>query len=168
MRETICTVSGQRAEAKSNTIRITNDRNNLPNLGEGDQLPDRGIGRRDLLESHSGLSGALGDEMREFGSVSPKVGANTWQAPCGNGRDSRLTFPLKVKVLLISVCVAFVGFVYAIVHVTDAALGSAKISHLTGCIWGLGIIAAYVVIMLLVKEIAAVCDRRITEMGGGR
>jgi len=122
MRELICTVSGQIAEAKSNTIRITNDRNNLPNLGEGNQLPDRRIGRRDLLESHSRLPGALNHEAWEFGSVPPKVGATSWQAPRSDRRDCGVVKNYNLHGAAVCVAFALLGVICFIGVLISCAL----------------------------------------------
>jgi hypothetical protein len=164
-------VLGKTAEAKSNKIRIIHDRDNLPNLGERDQLSYQGLGQsEDLLESHRGLRGTFEDEAGSQSAISPETGAGDRKASSGNGRDSRVTFPLKVKLAVGAIVASAFIFGFAIVSFIKWAV-NLGVSHLSGFWWLLGGAAAYSLFCVLLfsfLRVSATSDRRIAEMGGQR
>lgn len=172
MRELICTVSGQVAEiTKTQTIRISDDRNNHPRDGQAKLLLHSGFGQNHIFQSRSGFSRSINPEGRRNSPVPPQAGYDTRTEASGDGRDSRLTFPPKVKVLIGGVIAVFSGLVVMICLFIRSVMLLKGISLMSGLPWVLGAIAAYALLLLLfvaLMKIAAASDRRMAEMGGSR
>jgi len=169
MRELICTVSGNSAETtKPNTIRITNDRNNHPYSGaKGDFLSDSGFGRIGSVRPSFGLREPIGHEEGQRGGVPAEAGEDG-QAASGDGRDSRLTFPFRVKLAVAVGSALFVVAMWLLGRIAVYLVGA--ISSLSGFWWLVGGGAAFLLFSLLFSlvRIAAVSDRRAAEMVGKR
>lgn len=174
MRELICTVSGQSAETtKNHYIRISNDRKNYPGYGESDKLSHQGYGQKDLLESREGLSRSFNHVQVPKGGVQAEAGRTpgTRPAASSDGRDSRLTFPLKVKVLIGCVIAVFSGVVVMICLFIRSVMLLKEISLMSVLPWVVGVMATYALLLLLfvaLMKIASDSDRRMAEMGGSR
>lgn len=110
MRELICTVSGQAAEAtKNHKIRISNDRQNYPGYGESDQLFHLGIGQNSLLGTRQGFPRSFDHVQVPQGVVQAKAGrtSRAWKASSSHGRRQgvRLLWVAAVTSLFAAYCV---------------------------------------------------------------
>ena len=177
MREVICTVSGQVAEAKSNTIRITNDRNScLHSRDAADLLPHPGFVGNGILRSSEGVSGPVNDVRGQRSGIQGEAGqdgaATGGYGYRGAESEGRLTFPAKVQALVAVFALFIVGAAWAIFRLLVTALELiGKVSHLSGLWWLVGGAVAYGITCLIfysILKIGSLSDQQVDEMGGQR
>lgn len=115
MREVICKVSGQIAEAKnSQTIRISDARNNHPRDGQAKLLLHSGFGQADVFQSRSRFSGPFNTKGGHSGSVPTKAGDDAGKISPGYRRGSSLEGQTGTKVFIVCLIFALVAVVIAI------------------------------------------------------
>jgi hypothetical protein len=113
MRETICTVSGQIAEAHSNKIRITNDRDSyLHSRDAAELLHNSGFFGGGVFRSPEGIREGVSDVCGQRSGVQGEAGEN-WTAPRSNGHripeeDSSLSYPWHVHLIIAGIALVVV------------------------------------------------------------
>lgn len=154
---------------------LNNDENrNRGSNPSRDVLLPEGAGRGRSLCPRERLLPPVSDEGRAGGEVHADRSYGPWEIPVRGdqrGSDSRLTFPLKVKVLIGCVIAVFSSVVVMICLFIRSVMLLKGISLMSGLPWVLGAIAAYALLLLLfvaLMKIAAASDRRMAEMGGSR
>jgi hypothetical protein len=169
MREHICTVSGQSAEANSNTIRISNDRNScLDSRDAAVLLPHPGFVGSGVFRSPEGIHAPISNVLGERGGVPSEAGQNGTSSRSNGHRtpasDRRLTFPTKVKVLIGCVVLVFSGAVFMICAVIRSVMLLKGITLMSGLPWFIGGLAIYLLLIFLfasLMKIAALSDESI-------
>jgi len=158
--------------------RTTHDRNSfLHSRDTAELLPDSGFVRNGISRPPYGFRGPLSDGSWERSAVQGETGEDRASAssygyrldPQGERSDSRLTFPLRVKIAVALGSALFVAAVWMLPRFIVKLAGA--ISHLSGVNWLIIGGSAYLLLSILffsLVRIAAISDRRAAEMGGRR